>query len=332
MNLRRCMLVACGAVFFCSPLSAQQRFHATHRAMGTEFTLDLYAADEATANAAIGDAWDEVDRLDDLLSNYKPQSELSRITREARSGPVTTDPESFAFLARSVYWSHVSHGAFDITVGPLLRVWGFFRAQGRVPGEADLAKAKKDTGWQNLQLDAATRTVSFRDHRALELDPGSIGKGFAVDSVVARLKAEGISSALLSTGGSTIYALGAPPDEEGWPVTIPNPADKEHPQTLRLRDLSISTGACTEKFFVQNGHRYCHIFDPRTGRPVEGVLQSSVLSPSATDGDAVSTVAFVLPAAQVEESLRNHPEISVLVYRTANGKGSVQALRWPKVR
>lgn len=299
--------------------------------MGTEFSLDLYAADEDAADAAINDAWDEIDRLDDLLSNYKPTSELSRITREARKGPVTTDPETFSFLSRSVAWSQASQGAFDITVGPLLRVWGFFRAQGKVPAEADLARAKRDTGWQNLQLDAATRSVSFRGHLPLELDPGSIGKGFAVDSIVAHLKDEGISAALLSTGGSTIYALGAPPGEDGWPITIPNPADRAHPQTLHLRDISISTGACTEKFFVQNGHRYCHIFNPRTGRPVEGVLQTSVLTKSATDGDAVSTVAFVLPAPQVEEALKGHPEISVLVYRVVDGNVVPQAIRWPKM-
>src|SRR5438105_2950501 len=133
MNIRRRMLFACGTVLFSLPLAAQQRFHATHRAMGTEFTLDLYTTDEATANAAIDDAWDEVDRLDELLSNYRPSSELSRINREARLGPVTTDPETFAFLARSVAWSRASQGAFDITVGPLLKAWGFFRAQGRVP-------------------------------------------------------------------------------------------------------------------------------------------------------------------------------------------------------
>ena len=106
------------------------RFHETHAAMGTEFAIDLYAKDEASAEQALSVAFDEIDRLEELLSNYRPSSELSRISRDAGYGPVTTDPETFQFLQRSLYWSERSDGAFDITVGPLLREWGFYQHGG----------------------------------------------------------------------------------------------------------------------------------------------------------------------------------------------------------
>jgi thiamine biosynthesis lipoprotein len=263
--------------------------------MGTIFTIDLNATDQATAEQDMDLAFEEIDRLEALLSNYRPSSELSRISREAGSSPVVTDPETFRFLERSLYWSRVSNGAFDITVGPLLRAWGFFFHQGNVPSQTQLNALRDKVGWKNIALDSETRTVSFTNHQAMELDPGSIGKGFAVDSVAKLLRNQGVTSAFISAGGSTLYAIGAVPGTAGWPVDIPDP---RHPgkiaASIQLKDTSLSTGACTEKFFIKNGHRYCHIFDPRTMRPVEGMLQTTVIDPSATDSDALSTVVFVL--------------------------------------
>ena len=154
----------------------------------------------------------------------------------------------------------------------------------------------------------------------MELDPGSIGKGFAVDSVVALLRENGVHAAFISAGGSTLYGLGAPPGTTGWPVEVPDPRTPGSAAIkLFLRDTSLSTGACTEKFFVQNGHRYCHIFDPRTLTPVEGVLQSTVVSPSATDSDALSTVVFVLSPEQSREVLHGLEDTKAIVFLRTHG-------------
>ncbi len=282
--------------------------------MGTIFTIDLYAADQATADQDMTLAFNEIDRLEALLSNYRPTSELSRISREAGSGPVVTDPETFRFLERSVYWSRVSNGAFDITVGPLLRAWGFFFHQGRIPTQAELNALRDKVGWQHIALDPATRSVSFTQHQPMELDPGSIGKGFAVESVEKLLRAQGVTSAFINAGGSTLYAIGTIPGAAGWPVDVPDP---QHPgriaSTVQLRDTSLSTGACTQKFFINNGHRYCHIFDPRTERPVEGMLQTTVIDPSAADSDALSTVVFVLSPADSRRLLSTMPSVQALI-------------------
>jgi thiamine biosynthesis lipoprotein len=297
--------------------------------MGTVFTLDLYAHDEADATHLAEEAFSTIDRIDDELSNYKPSSEISRISKNASADAVTTDPETFAFLQRSLYWSRASDGAFDITVGPLLRAWGFFFHDGRVPAEAELTALHGKIGWQKIVLNSARRSVQFNGGQPMDLDPGSIGKGFAVDRVVAQLRSEGVTMAFLSAGGSTVYAIGAPPGESGWPVIVPDPL---HPgstaSTIFLKDESLSTGACTEKFFIKDGHRYCHIFDPRTRHPVEGMLQTSVIDPSATDSDALSTVAFVLTPQESERFFAPLSNTRVLLFTKEVTSPGCLAIHW----
>jgi FAD:protein FMN transferase len=294
------------------PMSAKQAqlslFQQTHPAMGTIFTLQLYARDEQQADAAGTAVFEEVDRIEELLSNYRETSELSRINHLAATQLVTTDPETFRFLADSLSWSRQSDGAFDITVGKLMKGWGFFRASGRIPSMAELAQLRAQTGWQHVHLDSATRSVSF-DAPGLELDPGGIGKGFAIDAVVSILRQQGIVSAMISSGSSTIYALGSPPGRTGWRVDVPNPEDASHPlSTIYLHDTSISSASCSEKHFILAGHQYCHIMDPATLRPVEGMLFVSIIDPSATASDALSNVLFVKGERAAAAFLKALPE------------------------
>jgi thiamine biosynthesis lipoprotein len=299
------LLVGAATVLAQSMTSSEALYIESRPAMGTVFTIQCYMPDPDSADQIMNAAFEEIARVEALLSNYQSSSELSRISREAGEGPVVTDPETFSFLTRSFYWSDRSHGAFDITVGSLLRTWGFKTRNGHVPTQAEQRVLRGQVGWDKVKLDPAAHAVRFTTRNSLELDPGSIGKGFAVDSVVALLRESGVHTAFISAGGSTLYGLGSPPGETGWPVEVPDPRTPGSvAATLLLHDTSLSTGACTEKFFVQNGHRYCHIFDPRTLMPVEGVLQSTVIAPSATDSDALSTVVFVLPPKQSREVLR----------------------------
>jgi thiamine biosynthesis lipoprotein len=309
-----------------SPLCAQTLYRGEHQAMGTTWTILLYAGDATTGQDALDAAFEEADRVDNLLSNYKPESELSRVNREAAAGPVTTDPETFAFLQTAMHHSEVSNGAFDITVGRLLRTWGFFDHAGKVPTPAERAADAAGVGWKHVLLDPANRTVRFVDSRSLELDPGSIGKGYAVDRIVNVLRGLGIKCAFLSAGSSSVYAIGAPPGKDGWTVDIPDPHTQGHLLgTVQLRDRSLSTGACTEKFFIQAGHRYCHIFDPRTLMPVEGMLQTSVIAPLAVDSDALGTSVFVLTPDQSARMLESIPSASALIVT----ENEVRAIRWP---
>ncbi len=302
--------MACVALLFCGvsakAASPLQMYTTTHPAMGTEFTLYLYSASASSAAAVSQEVFDEVDRVEQLLSNYRESSELSRINQNAGSGPVTTDPEMFDFLEQSQHWSAVSDGAFDITVGRLMKSWGFFRHSGRVPSEAELAALRAVTGWEKVQLDAASRTVEFTAP-GVELDPGGIGKGFAVDAAVRILRADHVTAAMLSAGSSTVYALGAPPHRAGWRVVVPGPLPSQRTlSVITLRDTSLSSADCSQKNFTIGGHLYCHIMNPHTLQPIEGMVQVSIVNPSATASDALSNVIFVQAPAQSVATLKTY--------------------------
>ena len=319
-------LVALGLILLVTRLPADELFTRVHPAMGTNFTLYLYAADAAAADREADRAFAVVDQLESLLSNYQPQSELSRINREAGSHAVTTDPETFRFLKESLAWSARSDGAFDITVGQLMKAWGFFRSTGHVPTDAELARVRAETGWKRVVLTAGTRTVRFTAP-GVELDPGGIGKGFAVDAAIEALRGDGVQAALLSAGSSTIYALGAPPDAAGWKVRVPDPRHRGAAvSTIVLHDTSLSTANCSEKHFAVGGHQYCHIMDPRTLRPVEGRLQATVIAPSATDSDALSNVMFVLDGAGRKRVMASLPQADEALVVLAGG--GEERYRW----
>jgi len=300
-----------------------------HPAMGTEFALYLYARSDAEGNDTAGAVFDEIDRIEQELSNYRETSELSRIVREAALAPVTTDPETFRFLEQSQHWSAASNGAFDITVAPLMKVWGFFNHGGRVPSREELEAIRAKVGYRNIELDSASRTVRFRAP-GVELDPGGIGKGFAVDAAVAILRSRHVTAALLSAGSSTVYALGSPPGRGGWTVVVPDGLpDHATISTVVLRDTSLSSANCNEKNFTADGHLYCHIMDPRTLRPVEGRLHVSIIDPSATTSDALSNVLFVdAPAESLAFLERYAPDARALLVSGNPAAPLCTAFRW----
>jgi thiamine biosynthesis lipoprotein len=309
-------LAAALAIAACGQKSSPQPkvYTFRHAAMGTQFAVYLYARTEAEASGVAGQVFDEVDRIEQELSNYRETSELSRIVREAALEPVTTDPETFSFLEQSQHWSETSGGAFDITVGPLMKVWGFFDHRGQIPSKEELDRVRPMVGYRNMELDPATRTVHFRVP-GVDLDPGGIGKGFAVDAAVAILRARHVAAALISAGSSTVYALGSPPGKRGWTVVVPDGLpDHETISTVLLRDTSLSSANCSEKNFTSGGHLYCHIMDPRTLQPVEGRLHVSIIDPSATTSDALSNVLFVDTPKQSLAFLKRYaPEARALI-------------------
>ncbi len=263
-------------------------------AMGTTYTVAVYGPDRFALDSAVEDALNEVQRLDDLLSNYKPSSEWSKVNREAYRGPVQVSDELFSLLDRCVDYSQRSEGTFDITVGPLMKLWGFYKGQGRIPHRSEIRTVLGRIGWQAIRLDAASKTVQFQ--RPVEIDPGGIGKGYAVDRMAAILRDRGITSGIISAGRSSIYGIGVPPSEpRGWRVEVPNPKNpRENFAEVFLRNESMSTSGSTEKFFTVGGRTYTHIMDPRTGTPATGMLQVSVVAPRTIDSEAWTKPYFVL--------------------------------------
>jgi thiamine biosynthesis lipoprotein len=271
----------------------------TADAMGSTYSVELYGYDRAKLTEAADAALEEARRLDGLLSNYKPESEWSRINQHAAEGPMWISPEMFSLLSACVDYSRESEGAFDITVGPLMKVWGFYKGTGHLPHNAEVAAALTRVGYRHIHLDPAAQTVWF-DRPGVEMDPGGIGKGYAVDRMVDVLRQNGVKVALVAGSGSSIYGMGAPPSEaRGWPVDIRNPwghqkaGHEKTAATVFLKDMSMSTSGSYEKFFRAEGKIYAHIMDPRTGYPAQGSVSVSVISPRTIDSEAWAKPYFV---------------------------------------
>ena len=281
------------ALLLVHPAEAQRLERSTD-AMGATFSIVLYGSDQASMNQAIDAAFDEAHRLDDLASNYKPASEWSRINREAAVHPVAVSPELLRLLSDCLEYSHASEGSFDLTVGPLMRAWGFFGGEHHVPSPEEIHNALDLVGYQHVQLNSQDQTVRF-DRSGVEIDPGGVGKGYAVDRMVEILRARGFRNALIAASGSSIYGLGNPPDEpRGWPINIADPWDhRKNAAQVFLKDTSLSTSGNYEKSFRVGGHRYSHIMDPRRGAPAENTVQVTVLAPRTIDSEVWAKPYFV---------------------------------------
>ncbi|MGH9160233.1 MAG: FAD:protein FMN transferase, partial [Vicinamibacteraceae bacterium] len=263
-------------------------------AMGATFSIVLHGKDRAALEAAANAALDEAQRLDQLLSNYRPTSEWSAMNRGAATRPVRVSDELFMLLQNCMTYSRQSEGAFDITVGPLVKLWGFFEGEGELAGRAQVINTLRRVGYRHVQLDLAAKTVAF-ERPGMELDPGGIGKGYAIDRMVEVLKRHRVRIALLSASGSSIYGMGSPPGEPGgWKVKIRAPRDPHASVAeVQLENMSISTSGGYEKFFWANGRAYSHIIDPRSGYPARGSAAVSVLAPRAVDSEAWTKPFFV---------------------------------------
>jgi len=290
----RLFLILFAALLLTHSVEAQ-RFERSTDAMGATFSVVLYGDDQVSMNHAIAAAFAEAHRLDELLSNYKPTSEWSRVNREGAVHPVAVSPELFQLLSDCLDYSRASEGTFDITVGPLMRAWGFFGGTHHVPSPDELRDAMEIVGYKHILLNARERTVQF-DRPGVEIDPGGVGKGYAVDRMVEILRAHGLRNALVAASGSSIYGMGNPPDEvRGWPIDIADPWDhRNNAAQVFLKDMSLSTSGTYEKSFRVNGHRYSHIMDPRRGAPVEGAVQVTVLAPRAIDSEVWAKPYFIL--------------------------------------
>lgn len=266
--------------------------------MGTLYTIALYGTDAARMQAVSEEAFDEARRLDEMLSNYIPESELSQVNRFAFERPVHVSDEFFQLLETCFDYSRKSEGTFDITVGPLMKLWGFYKGTGHLPHRAEVRAAMDTIGYGNVELDAKRHTVHFRKS-GMSLDPGGVGKGYAVDRMTAILRADGVLSALVSGGGSSIYGIGVPPDEpRGWYVRVRDPKDdKKTAAEVYLKDNSISTSGNYEKYFRAEGKLYSHIMDPRTGFPSDGTLAVSIVSPRTLDSEVWAKPYYILGRA-----------------------------------
>ena len=204
------------------------------------------------------------------------------------------EKELFDFLKLSIDYGRTTGGTFDITVGPLMKSWGFFDKKGRVPEAGELNSVMARVGFKHVVLNERTHTIRF-DREGVELDLGGIAKGYAVDRAAEILRAAGVKSAFITSGSSSICAIGAPPGQKAWRVEVNDPLDRSHKlEAIDLRDRSISTSGCHEKTFESAGKTYCHIMDPRIGRPVEGLISATIITQTGVEAEVLSKALMVM--------------------------------------
>ena len=299
-------------------------------AMACRFEIFLPARDRSRI-MAVHRALDLVQELEGRMTVFRDDSEIARLNRRAFERPVAAESGLLELLRLGARISRETGGAFDMTSGPLWKVWGFARRRGAVPGPEAVEEARSRVGSRFLELDPSAGTVRFR-RRGLELNLGAIGKGYALDRAGRSLKEEGLGRALLHAGYSSVLALGEGPGREspsGWKVGIRDPLGRNGPlATVQLRNRALSTSGVGEQFFEAGDRRYGHVLDPRTGRPVEKNLAATALAPTAAEADALSTAFLVMDLDDILSYCRRRRGIGAMVVAADPRDGAVQIHHW----
>jgi thiamine biosynthesis lipoprotein len=288
------------ALFFLIPsvsLPAQplSPVHQQRYAMGTMFDIVVYHGSTRDAMRAVDQAMDEISRLDRVMSHFRPDSEVARLVRDARQAFVAVDPSLVEVIQESILVSRRSTGKFDVTIGPLVKMWKAANSTGRMPSAAEVSDARRCVGYDKIEIDDRARIRVRSD--CMEIDLGGIGKGYAVDRAMAVLRSAGIRRAVINAGGSSIAAMGSPPGEDGWPVRVGSVSGTE----LRLHDNAISTSE-------QNGE----IVDPHTAAPALSRSMVTVAAPRAALADALSTTLVMMSVDDGAKLLEQFAGVSVL--------------------
>lgn len=277
----------------------ERRFKETKFLMSTIVEITAVGS-EQNCQQAMEQAFEEIERIDRLMNVYNADSEISRINNSAGKSSVQVSSDTLEVINQSLRISSLTGGAFDITILPLMELWEFGEKMEendlkRVPSDNEIQEKLKLVDYRKVAIDAAHSAVMLSSP-GRRLDVGGIAKGYAVDKVVQTLKTAGIRSALVNAGGD-IYAMGSPPDKDSWKVGIQHPRRRaELLGTLELKDKAVATSGDYENFFEVNGKRYCHIMNPRTGRPVEGIMSVTIVAETTTEADALATSVFPLGA------------------------------------
>ena len=321
------------ALLFAPSLTASRagltRFQYEEPHMGTTFRVVLHAPDQASADAASRRAFARIAELDTTLTDYNATSELSRVTREAIGHPVRVSDDLLGVLIASQELARRSDGAFDITVGPLTRLWRRARRQVELPAPDVLAEARRATGYRLLKVDAAAHTVEV-ERPGMQLDAGGIAKGYAADAALEVLRSAGYGEALVAAGGD--LAIGdPPPGRKGWTVTLEG-LIPDHPapgSPIVVSRCGVSTSGDEEQWVEIGGVRYSHILDPRTGMALTGHSSVTVVAADATTSDMLATAVSVLGPGKGRQLVDGWAGASALIgERTPQGDRWTRSARW----
>jgi len=320
------ILLAC--LLFTSALQAQTKYVFQQPEMGSPFTITIYGDDSAAVASAAAAAFRKADELNAILSDYIDSSELNRLSAtggQHRWIPVT--PPLFDILGRSLEAARLSDGSYDITIGPVVRLWRQARRARKFPDQAQLQHALACTGYRYLQLDSITHSALL-EKEGMRLDVGGLGKGFVAQAALDLLKQRGFPTAMVNAGGKIVTGE-APPGREGWLIGINAPGEKEAllPSLLELKSMAVATSGDIYQYVELNGRRYSHIVDPKTGIGLTHHRNVTAIAPDGTTADWLSTACSVLPWPKALRLIRSLPGTALLVTEMKNGKISRKSSR-----
>ena len=303
----------------------------TQRHMGVKWSITAYSADSHTAREAILDAHNEITRLEQILSDYDPESELVRISSQAPNAtPIQISHELWEVLNCAITWRGVTKGAFDPTIGPLTKLWRQSRQSGVMPRPDKLKAAKALVGPELLHLHPTMNSISLR-RRGMRLDLGGIGKGFAADRAIDVLRRHHITSGMVDASGD-IVVLGSPPGRDSWQIAV-QPLGKSEGKLSKvgLSDAAIATSGDAFQSVTINNIRYSHIVDPRTGLGVKGPTAVTVIAENCTTADVLATAASVLGLEEGMSLIRSirHAAARFVWEDDTGSRHSVSSSNWP---
>jgi len=305
-------------------------FEETH--MACSFKIVLYSTGEATARRASRAAYNRIAALDAILSDYDPESELSRLSQSAGGRPVRVSADLFDVLARSRQMYERSGGAFDVTIAPVGRLWRRARRDHKLPDQGRLAEARALVGSDKMVLDKQARTVQLKK-TGMKLDVGGIAKGFASQAALEVLKAAGIDRALVAGAGDIVVG-DPPPDARGWTIAIA-PVEPDKPGSARLlllANAAVSTSGDAERFVIIDGHRYSHIINPATGVGVEDRASVTVVAADGATADALETTVYLLGPERGLKLVDDTPGAAAIFVRsTPDGIKNFESSRFKHV-
>jgi FAD:protein FMN transferase len=301
------------ATLFGTQQSTLHRYESVEPYMGTLVKITVYTSDEQAATKAFRSAFDRIGDLDHILSDYKADSELNRIATTAVGRAMKVSDDLFTVLAVSQELAAATDGAFDVTQGPVIRLWREARRTSRVPDAEALNEAASRSGYRKLHLDAASHTVML-DQPGMALDVGAIGKGYAATEALKVLSSLGVRSALVAVSGDLAFS-NAPPGERGWRIDVhpDDPALAEVPRVLELTDAAVSTSGNAEQHLDVGGRRYSHVIDPSSGLGLADDITVTVIAPNGLDADGLDTAVSLLGPKRGLELVESRPHVAALI-------------------
>ena len=261
--------------------------------MGTLVEISVYEKDKDLAQLAIQNAFDEIQRMEKLMSTHIPTSEISQINQSAGLRTVSVSPEVLEVIRRALYWAEQTDGALDVSIGPVHELWDFDGDHPALPDKNTLAQELLKVDYRKIQIE--NQTVFLMD-KGMRLHLGAIAKGYAVDQAINILQDSNIRHALINAGGD-LKTLGKRPDQTAWKIGLQHPRRPESIlASFSLTEKAVATSGDYQKYFDHEGARYHHILNPKTGYPVTGVMSATVVAKTVMDADSLSTALFVMGA------------------------------------